>query len=43
MSIHISAKPGEIEKIVLLAGDPLRAKYIADNFFAERKIGEQYP
>lgn len=32
MSIHISAKPGEIEKIVLLAGDPLRAKYIADNF-----------
>ncbi|HEU5164483.1 MAG TPA: purine-nucleoside phosphorylase [Chitinophagaceae bacterium] len=32
MSIHISARPGEIEKIVLLAGDPLRAKYIADNF-----------
>ena len=32
MSIHISARPGEIEKIVLLAGDPLRAKYIADNY-----------
>jgi purine-nucleoside phosphorylase len=32
MSIHISAKPGEIAKIVLLAGDPLRAKYIAENF-----------
>jgi purine-nucleoside phosphorylase len=32
MSIHISARPGEIAKIVLLAGDPLRAKYIAENF-----------
>lgn len=32
MSVHISAKPGEIAKIVLLAGDPLRAKYIAENF-----------
>jgi purine-nucleoside phosphorylase len=32
MSIHISAKPGEIAKTILLAGDPLRAKYIADNF-----------
>jgi purine-nucleoside phosphorylase len=33
MSIHISAKAGEIEKIVLLAGDPLRAKYIAIIFY----------
>lgn len=32
MSIHISAKKGEIAKIVLMPGDPLRAKYIADNF-----------
>jgi purine-nucleoside phosphorylase len=38
MSVHISAKPGEIEKIVLLAGDPLRAKYIADNFLQEVKL-----
>jgi len=38
MSIHISAKPGEIEKIVLLAGDPLRAKYIADNFLQNAKL-----
>jgi len=38
MSIHISAKPGEIEKIVLLAGDPLRAKYIADNFLQNVKL-----
>lgn len=32
MSIHISAKPGEIAKTVLMPGDPLRAKWIADNF-----------
>jgi purine-nucleoside phosphorylase len=38
MSVHISAKPGEIEKTVLLAGDPLRAKYIADNFLQEVKL-----
>ncbi len=38
MSIHISAKPGEIEKTVLLAGDPLRAKYIADNYLQNVKL-----
>jgi purine-nucleoside phosphorylase len=38
MSIHISAKPGEIEKIVLLAGDPLRAKWVADNFLQKAKL-----
>jgi purine-nucleoside phosphorylase len=38
MSIHISAKPGEIEKNILLAGDPLRAKYIADNFLQNVKL-----
>ena len=38
MSIHISAKPGEIAKIVLLAGDPLRAKHIADNMLDEVKL-----
>ena len=38
MSVHISAQPGEIAKIVLLAGDPLRAKYIADNFLQEVKL-----
>ena len=37
MSIHISAKKGEIAKIVLMPGDPLRAKYIADNFLTEVK------
>jgi purine-nucleoside phosphorylase len=38
MSIHISAKPGEIEKIVLLAGDPLRAKWVADNYLQKSKL-----
>jgi len=32
MSIHIGAKIGEIAETVLLPGDPLRAKYVADNF-----------
>lgn len=32
MSIHINAKQGDIAEIVLLPGDPLRAKYIAENF-----------
>ncbi len=33
MSIHIGAEKGEIAESVLLPGDPLRAKFIADNFF----------
>ncbi|MFM1950881.1 MAG: purine-nucleoside phosphorylase [Actinomycetota bacterium] len=32
MSTHIAAKPGEIAEIVLLPGDPLRAKWIAETF-----------
>ena len=32
MSMHISAKPGEIAEDVLLPGDPLRAKYIAETY-----------
>ena len=31
-SIHIEAKLGEVAKTVILPGDPLRAKYIAENF-----------
>lgn len=38
MSIHISAKPGEIEKIVLMPGDPLRAKYIAEKMLQQVKL-----
>jgi purine-nucleoside phosphorylase len=32
MSIHIEAKVGEIAENVLLPGDPMRAKWIAENF-----------
>lgn len=30
--IHINAKKGSIAELVLMPGDPLRAKYIAENF-----------
>jgi len=32
---HINAEPGEIAERVLLPGDPLRAKFIADNFLED--------
>lgn len=32
MSTHINAQKGDIASTVLLPGDPLRAKYIAENF-----------
>ncbi len=32
---HIEAKDGEIAESILLPGDPLRAKYIADNFLED--------
>ena len=35
MSTHIGAKPGEIAETVLLPGDPLRAKWIADTFLED--------
>ena len=38
MSVHISAKKGEIAPVVLMPGDPLRAKYIADNFLTSPKL-----
>jgi purine-nucleoside phosphorylase len=37
MSIHIAAKPGEIAESILLPGDPLRAKFIAENFLENPK------
>lgn len=37
MSIHIGAEKGEIADKILLPGDPLRAKYIAENYFEECK------
>lgn len=41
MSVHISAKKGEIAKTVLMPGDPLRAKYIADNFLTDVTLVSQ--
>jgi purine-nucleoside phosphorylase len=33
MSIHINAKKGEIAETILLPGDPLRARWIAETYF----------
>lgn len=38
MSIHNEAKKEEIEKVVIMPGDPLRAKYIAENFLTDAKL-----
>lgn len=38
MTPHINAKDGDIAKIVLAPGDPLRAKYIAENFLEDYKL-----
>ncbi|CAM4153346.1 purine-nucleoside phosphorylase [Lacicoccus alkaliphilus] len=35
MSIHINAQKGDIADTILLPGDPLRAKYIAENFLED--------
>ncbi|RXZ79802.1 purine-nucleoside phosphorylase [Paenibacillaceae bacterium] len=35
MSVHLEAKSGEIAETVLLPGDPLRAKYIAETFLED--------
>ncbi len=35
MSMHLTAKPGEIADKILLPGDPLRAKYIAQTYFTD--------
>lgn len=32
MSIHIGAKKGDIAETILLPGDPLRAKFVAENY-----------
>src|SRR5215212_1734493 len=36
--VHVRAEPGEFAESVLLPGDPLRAKYIAENFFEDAKL-----
>lgn len=35
MSLHIAASKGQIAESVLMPGDPLRAKFIAENFLSE--------
>lgn len=35
MSFHIEAKPGQIAESVLLPGDPLRAKFVAESFLSD--------
>jgi purine-nucleoside phosphorylase len=37
MSVHIGAQPGEIAERVLMPGDPLRAKWIAETFLEDAK------
>ncbi len=43
MPIHIRAEPGDYAEAVLLPGDPLRARYIAETFLddAEQRNGER--
>ena len=36
--IHINAEIGSISELVLMPGDPLRAKYIAENFLNDAKM-----
>ena len=38
MSTHIAAKPGEIAETILLPGDPLRAKWIAETFLEDAQL-----
>lgn len=38
MSIHIESKKEDIADVVVMSGDPLRAKYIAENFLDEYKM-----
>ena len=35
---HIESKKEDIAKVVLMPGDPLRAKYIAENFLEDAKL-----
>ncbi len=35
MTVHIGAKPGDIAETVLMPGDPLRAKWVAETFLSD--------
>ncbi|MEU4239023.1 purine-nucleoside phosphorylase [Actinoplanes sp. NPDC026619] len=41
MSVHIGGQPGDIAERVLLPGDPMRAKWIAENFLQDAKCYTQ--
>ena len=41
MSIHISAKSGEIAPVVLMPGDPLRARFIAEKYLKDAQLVSQ--
>jgi DeoD family purine-nucleoside phosphorylase len=36
--VHVRAEPGDFAESVLLPGDPLRAKYIAENYFDNARL-----
>ena len=38
MTPHNNAKPGDYAETVLLPGDPLRAKWVADTFLEDAKL-----
>ncbi|MGI9276133.1 MAG: purine-nucleoside phosphorylase [Endozoicomonas sp.] len=38
MTPHIHAKPGAFADVILMPGDPLRAKFIAENFLKEAEL-----
>lgn len=38
MTAHIESKKEDIAKKVIMPGDPMRAKYIADNFLTDCKL-----
>ncbi|MGL5205238.1 MAG: purine nucleoside phosphorylase DeoD-type, partial [Metamycoplasmataceae bacterium] len=41
MTPHINAKKGEIAKTVLMPGDPLRAKFVAETYLKDVKLVNQ--
>ena len=38
MTVHIESKKEDIAEVVIMPGDPLRAKYIAENFLTDYKL-----
>ena len=41
MTIHIGAKPGEIAEVVLMPGDPYRAKWAAETFLDDSRLDNE--